>query len=153
MSVGIAATNTIMMNTWNILPESYQQRVYIITSATVKGRNRQVENQLAAVVIRIEAAHVDNVIPHYRLTSNVGLHDLEIRRTDPNITTDNYCMDFKIPCGMPQGNGEYENKGDKSNQYDTIPTISGLQWAGSELERLIWEPGMQKDMGVMMVTI
>jgi hypothetical protein len=35
-SPGVADTNTFLMNTWNTLPESYQQRVYHITIATVK---------------------------------------------------------------------------------------------------------------------
>jgi len=64
-SPGIAATYTIMMNTWNILPESYQPRVYIITSATVKCWMKQPENQMAAVVIRMEAVHVQNAILLY----------------------------------------------------------------------------------------
>jgi hypothetical protein len=35
-SPGIADTYTFLMNTWNTLPESYQQRVYNNTLATVK---------------------------------------------------------------------------------------------------------------------
>jgi hypothetical protein len=35
-SPGIADTYTFLMNTWNTLPESYQQRVYKNTLATVK---------------------------------------------------------------------------------------------------------------------
>jgi len=35
-SPGVADTYTFLMNTWNTLPESYQQRVYNNTLATVK---------------------------------------------------------------------------------------------------------------------
>jgi len=35
-SPGVADTYTLLMNTWNTLPESYQQRVYNNTLATVK---------------------------------------------------------------------------------------------------------------------
>jgi len=41
---GIADTYTSLMNTWNPLPESYQQRVYINTVATVKRQIEQAEN-------------------------------------------------------------------------------------------------------------
>jgi hypothetical protein len=37
-SPGIADTYTFLINTWNTLPESYQQRVYNNTLATVKGQ-------------------------------------------------------------------------------------------------------------------
>ena len=48
------------MNTWNSQPESYQQRVYKITLATVKRQIHQVENPIPAEVISMEAACVDN---------------------------------------------------------------------------------------------
>jgi len=48
------------MNTWNTLPESYQQRVYNNTLATVKHQIQQAENPTPAVVISMEAARVDN---------------------------------------------------------------------------------------------
>jgi hypothetical protein len=59
---GIADTYTFLMNTWNTLPESYQQRVYNITLATVKRQIEQVENPSPPVVISIVAAHVNNSI-------------------------------------------------------------------------------------------
>jgi hypothetical protein len=40
----IADRYTFLMNTWNALPESYQQRVYIHTLATVKRQIQQEEN-------------------------------------------------------------------------------------------------------------
>jgi len=53
---------TFWMNTWNTLPESYQQRVYKTTLATVKHQIQQAENPMPAVVIWVEAAHVDDAI-------------------------------------------------------------------------------------------
>jgi hypothetical protein len=56
------------MHTWNTLPESYQQRVYNMTPATVKCHIQRVENPTHAVVISVEAAHVDNAILFHYLT-------------------------------------------------------------------------------------
>jgi hypothetical protein len=50
------------MNTWNTLLESYQQRVYNNTLATVKRQIQLVVNPTPAVVISVEAACVDNAI-------------------------------------------------------------------------------------------
>ena len=61
-SPGVADTYTFLMNTWNTLPESYQQRVYNNTLATVKRQIQQAENPTPAVVICVEAARVDNAI-------------------------------------------------------------------------------------------
>jgi hypothetical protein len=61
-SPGIPDTYTFLMNTWNTLPESYQQRVYNNTLATVKRQIHQAENQTPAVVISVEAARVGNAI-------------------------------------------------------------------------------------------
>jgi len=55
-SPGIADTYTFLMNTWNTLPESYQQRVYKNTLATVKREIQRLENPMPAVVISVEAA-------------------------------------------------------------------------------------------------
>ena len=59
---GIADMYTFLMNTWNTLPESYQQRVYKNTLATVKHQIQQVENPTPAEVISTEEARVDNAI-------------------------------------------------------------------------------------------
>jgi len=65
-SPGIADRYTFLMNTWTTLPESYQQRVYKHTLATVKHQIEQAENPMPAVVISTEAPHVDNAIhPDY----------------------------------------------------------------------------------------
>jgi len=61
-SPGVADTYTFLMNTWNTLPESYQQRVYKNTLATIKHQIQQAENPMPAEVISVEAARVDNAI-------------------------------------------------------------------------------------------
>jgi hypothetical protein len=52
---GVADTYMFLMNTWNTLPESYHQRVYNNTLATVKRQIQQAENPTPAVVISVEA--------------------------------------------------------------------------------------------------
>jgi hypothetical protein len=69
----IADTYTFLMNTWNTLPESYQQRVYNNTLATVKRQIQQAEDSTPAVVITVEAARVDNAILRDYLASEVAL--------------------------------------------------------------------------------
>jgi hypothetical protein len=59
---GAADTYTVLMNTWNTLPESYQQRVYNNTLATVQCQIQQVENPTPAVVISVEAVRVHDAI-------------------------------------------------------------------------------------------
>jgi len=61
-SPGVADKYTFLMNTWNTLPESDQQRVYNNTLATVKRQIQQAENPTPAEVISMEAALVDNAI-------------------------------------------------------------------------------------------
>ena len=77
------------MNTWYTLPESYQQRVYNNTLATVKRQIQQGENPTPAVIISTEAETVDNAIIPYYLSSEVALEEPEIRSTDENIPIDN----------------------------------------------------------------
>jgi hypothetical protein len=50
---GVADIHTFLMNTWNILPESYQQRVYKNTPATVRCQIQQAENPTPAMVIGV----------------------------------------------------------------------------------------------------
>jgi len=52
---GIGDTNLFLMNTWNTLPESYQQRVYINTQATVKRQIQQAEIPTPAELISVKA--------------------------------------------------------------------------------------------------
>jgi hypothetical protein len=112
------------MNTWNTLPESYQQKVYINTLATVKGQIQQAENPTPAVVFSVEAARVDNAIILDYLASEVALEQPEIRSTDPNMPIDNNCPDIKFHFGMPGDGGNYEDEGDESDDRDAIPTAS-----------------------------
>jgi len=88
-SPGVADSCTVLMNTWNTLPESYQQTAYKDTLATVTRQIEQAENPTPAEVIRVEAARVDNAIHLDYLTSEVALEEPEIESTDPNIPIDN----------------------------------------------------------------
>ena len=128
----VADTYTFLMNTWNTLPESYQQRVYNNTLATVKRQIQQAENPTPAVVISVEAARVDNAILLDYLTSEVALEEPEIGSTDSNIPIDNNCTDDELHFGMPGGSGDFEDEGDES---DAIPTASRRRRAATELER------------------
>jgi len=132
---GVADTYTFLMNTWNTLPESYQQRVYNNTLATVKRQIQPAENPTPAVVISVEAARVDNAILLDYLASEVVLEEPEIGSTDPNIPIDNNCMDDKLHFGMPGGSGDYEDEGDESDDGDSIPTASRQRRPATELER------------------
>jgi hypothetical protein len=132
-SPGVADTYTFLMNTWNTLPESYQQRVYNNTLATVKRQIEQAENSTPAVVICVESAHVDNAILLDYLASEVALEEPEIGSTDPNIPIDNNCTDDKHHFGMPRGSGEYEDEGDESHDRDAIPTPSRPRRPATEL--------------------
>jgi len=135
-SPGIADTYTFLTNTWNTLKESYQQRVYKNTLATVKRQIRQAENPKLAMVIRVKAARVDKAILLDYLTSKVALEEPEIRSTDPNIPMDNNCIDDELHFGMPGGSGEYKDQGGESDELDAIPTSNWQQRAATELERM-----------------
>jgi hypothetical protein len=119
-----ADTYTFVMNTWNTLPESYQQRVYSNTLATVKHQIQPVENPTPAVVISMEAASVNNAVLLDYLTSEVALQEPEIRRTDPNIPIHYNCMDDELHFRMPGGSRDYEDEGDESDKHDAIRTAS-----------------------------
>jgi hypothetical protein len=134
-SPGIADMYTVLMNTWNTLPESYQQRVYNNTLATVKHQIEQAENPTSGMVSSIEAARVDNAILLEYLASEVALEEPEIGRTDPNILIDNNCTIAELHFGMAGGIGDYEDEGDSSDDRDAIPTASRQQRPATELER------------------
>jgi len=123
------------MNTWNTLSQSYQQRVYKNTLATVKHQIQQAENPTPAEVISVEAARVDNAILLDYLTSEVALEEPEIGSTDPNIPTDKNCTDDELHFGMPGGSRDYEDEGDESDEHDPIPTDSWRRRPATELER------------------
>ena len=132
---GIADTYTFLMNTWNTLPESYQQRVHNNPLATVKRQSQQAEIPTPAVVIRVEAARVDNAILLHYLASEVGLEEPEIGSTDPNIPIDNNCTDDELHFGMPGVRGDYEDEGDERDDRDDIRSASRQQHPATELER------------------
>jgi len=123
-SPGVADTYAFLMNTCNKLLESYQQRVYNNTLATVKRQIQQPENPTPAVVISVEAARVENAILLDYLTSEVALEEPEIGRTDPNIPIDNNCTDDELHFGLPGASGDYNDEGDESYVRDAIPTAS-----------------------------
>jgi hypothetical protein len=136
-SPGVADTYTFLMNTWNTLPESYQQRVYNNTVPTVKRQIQQAENPTPAVVISMEAARVDNAILLDYLASEVVLEEPEIGSTDPNIPIDNNCTDDELHFGIPGGSGDYEDEVAESDDRDAIPTASRGRRPATELERFV----------------
>jgi len=123
-SPGIQDMYIFFMNTWNTLPESYQQRVYTNTLVTVKRQILQTENSTPAMVISVEAAHVDTAILLDYLTSEVAHEEPEIGSTDPNILIDNDCTDDELHSRMPRGSRDDDDEGDKSNERNAIPTAS-----------------------------
>jgi len=134
-SPGIADTYTVLMNTWNTLPENYQHRVYKNTLATVKHQIQQGENPTAAMVISVDAAPVDNAIRLDYLTYAVALQVPEIGSTDPNIPPDKTCMTDQMCFRMPRGSGDYEDEGHESNERNAISTASRQRCAVTELMR------------------
>jgi hypothetical protein len=134
-SPSVADTYTFLMNPWNTLLESYQQRVCNNTLATVKFPIHQVGNPTPAMVISVKAARVDNAILLDYLASEVALEEPEIGSPHPNILIDNNCTDDKLHFGMPGGRGEYEDKRDESDVQDAIPTASRRRRPATELER------------------
>jgi len=123
------------MNTWNILPESYQQRVYWNTLATIKRQIQQVENPMPAVVMSAEAVRVDNAILLDYLTSEVALEESQIGRNVPNIPIDSNCMNDELNLGMPGDSGDYEDEAAESDKRNAIPTASWPWRATTELKR------------------
>jgi hypothetical protein len=134
-SPSVADTYTFLMNPWNTLLESYQQRVCNNTLATVKFPIYQVGNPTPAVVISGKAARVDNAILLDYLASEVALEEPEIGSPHPNILIDNNCTDDKLHFGMPGGREEYEDERDDSDVQDAIPTASRRRLPATELER------------------
>jgi hypothetical protein len=115
---------TFLMNTWNTLPESYLQRVYKNTLATVKHQIQQAENQTPAAVISTETVRVDNAILRDYFSSQLVLEEHEIGSTDPNIPIDNQCTKDELHFGMPECCEEYDDEGDEIDKSDAIPSTS-----------------------------
>jgi hypothetical protein len=132
---GVADTYAFLINTWSTLQQSYQQRVYNNTLATVKRQIQQEENPTPAMVISVQAARVDNaILPDY-FTSDVALEEPEIGSTDPNIPTENNCMEDQLHFRMPWGSGDYQDEGDESDVCNVISTACRRQWPMTELQR------------------
>jgi hypothetical protein len=131
-SPGVGVMYTFLMNTWNTLPEGYQQRVYSNTLATVKHQIQQAENAKPAVVISMQAAWVDNSILLDYLTSEVAIEEPEIGSTAQTILIENNCTNHELHFGMLGGSVDFEDEGDVS---DAIPTASRRRPAVTELER------------------
>jgi hypothetical protein len=123
-SPGGADTYTFLMITWNTPLQSYQQKVYNNTLATVKRQIQEAENPMPAVAFSLEAARVENAILLDYLASEVALEEPEIRSTDPNSPIDNKCTDAELHFGMPGGSGDCEDEGDECDDLDAIPTVS-----------------------------
>jgi hypothetical protein len=120
----VAGIYKFLMNTWYILPDSYQQSAYKNTVAIVTRQIQQVENPQPAVVISVDAACIDNAICFDYLTSKVAPEESEIGSTDPNIPVDNNCTHDELPFVMPGDSGDYDDEGDKSAKPEAIPTAS-----------------------------
>jgi hypothetical protein len=121
---GFADTHMFSMNTWNTLPVNCQQRVYKNTLAAVKHQIQQAENPTPAIVISVEAAHIDNAILLDYLTSKVALEEPEIRSTNSNIPITNNSMDDKLHFWMPWDSRNYKDEGDECDKCNAIPTTS-----------------------------
>jgi hypothetical protein len=121
-SLGVADMYTFMLITWNTLPESYQQRVYKNTLATVKRQIRQAENPTPTAVISTEAASVGNAILLDNLTSEVVLEEPVIGSTHTNIPIDYNCMDDELRFGIQGGCEDYDNESDKIDEMNVNPT-------------------------------
>jgi len=134
-SPGIADTYTFLLNTWNTLPESYQQRVYKNTLATDKCQIQQAENPMPAMISSMEALCGDNAILLDCLTSKVALEEPQIGSTDPNIPIDNNCTDYELHVAMPGGSRDYRDEGDERDERDAILTASQWRQPTTELER------------------
>jgi hypothetical protein len=134
-SPGAVDTYTFLTNTWNTLPESYQQRVYKNTLATGKRQIQQAENPTPAVVISTEAARVDNANLLDYLTSEVLLEEPEVGSTDRIIPVDNNFTDNELHFGIPGFCKDYDDEGDQIDKSDAIPTARWRRQATSELER------------------
>jgi hypothetical protein len=118
-SPGVAETYTLLMNTCNTLPESYQQRAYHTTLGTVNRQIQQAENPMPDVVISVEAARVDSAIHLDQLTSEVAHEEPEFGSTAPIILIDNNCPDDELHIEMPGGSGDFKDEGDEREAITT----------------------------------
>jgi len=135
-SPGVADTYTFLMNTSNTLPESYQQRVYKNTHATVKCQIQEAEEPTPAMVISVEAANDDNAILLNYLASEVALEEPDIGSTVQRIPIDNNSTDDELYIGIPWSSGDYKDAGDDSEYCDNIASTGLQRRPDTWLERL-----------------
>jgi hypothetical protein len=103
--------------------------------ATVQNQIKQVENSMPAVVIRVIAVCVDNVIVLYYRIFKMAHEEPEIETTDPNILIDNKGSHDELYFGMPGGRIECGDEGDEGDQPDAIPTSSWGQRPATAITR------------------
>jgi hypothetical protein len=84
----------------------------------------------------MEAARVENAILRKYLNSEVALEDHEIRRTDPNMMKDHNWRDDELHFRMPEGCGDYQDKGDQREVCDVIPSARQRRRPTTALERM-----------------
>jgi len=148
-SPDVADMDSILMNTSYTLLESYQQWVYDNTLATVNCQIQQAENQIAALVISMQAAHVMNEMLFDYYTSEVESEQPGIESCDPDIPIDNNSTDDELHVGMPGCSWEYRTDGDTHDERNAIPTVSELQCTATEPERFhLWSRSVDRCKGV-----
>jgi len=64
---------------------------------------------MPAVVISMEAAHVDNAIHLDYFVSEVALEEPDLASTYPHIPIDNKCTDDELHFRMRVGSADYED--------------------------------------------
>lgn len=109
--------------------------MYKNTPATVKHRIEYADNPTPAVVISVEAAHVDNPVLLDYLTTAVMLEETEIGNKDRNIPNGTNCLDDEPNPGMAVGCAGYKAQGDESFEHHAILTGSSQGRVLTELER------------------
>ena len=134
-SPGIADTYTFWTNTWNTLPESYQQSVYKITLAAVKHQIQQAGNPMPAMVLIVDSAQVDNaILPNY-VALQVMLEEPYIGSTDPIILIHDYVQDDELKFRVPGGSRDYKDEDYECETCEALPTASRQRQPPTELER------------------
>jgi len=98
-------------------------------------RIQKEEDPTHTVVIRVEAAHVYNVILLDDFISEVALEEHESGMTDQDIPIENNCMDDELHLSMPEDDRVYEDEGDESDVRDAIPTASHRRQPMTQLFR------------------
>jgi hypothetical protein len=123
-SPGVVDTYTVLMNTWNTLQESYQQRECENTLGEVQCQIQQAENPTSTAVFSTEEGCVDNGIIRDNLTSEVAHEEPQIGITLPNITIGINWTDKTLHFAMLGGYKDDEDECDKFREINAMPTAS-----------------------------